>query len=277
MQTRLARFQRSINFLLPFMLLVFPGIVSAQTEPPGDMISNPLFGVQKVLFIQVNYPDNGSVILTGDRAPVHANALAAMIEANSYGKLKFDIDITPVLTMPQPTTFYELEDRKALVKIRADALKIAKDAGFDISDYDREAIFTKRLWPQRAFLGIGGVNMRTVWTSLDNAAHSAHEFGHTFDWRHANFWRVTSANPLDTAGTQIQYGDKFDIMGDTRNFHHFNPWFKKRVGWLPQESILTVSESGTYIIRALEKPPLSGSEVTEYSALRIRRDADTDY
>ncbi|MFQ5571677.1 MAG: T9SS type A sorting domain-containing protein [Rhodothermales bacterium] len=265
--------------LLSVMILVFlcsPLVVSAQTESPGDMVSNPILGVQKVLFIRVIYPDDNQVFLSDERAPIHADALNAIMKANSYDQLSLDIDITPVLMMPQPTSFYALDNRQSFVRIRADAIKIAEEAGFLESDYDREAIFTKKLWPQ-PFRGVGGVNIRTFYSKFDKPSHSAHEMGHSFDWRHANFWRVTSANPIDTAGVLIEYGDKFDIMGDWANFHHFNPWYKSRVGWLPPESILTVSEPGTYTIRALEKPPLSGPAVTEFSALRIRRNPGAEY
>ncbi|MFQ5603600.1 MAG: hypothetical protein ACE5HS_10060 [bacterium] len=158
----------------------------------------------------------------------------------------------------------------------ADAIKIAEDAGFRERDYDREAIFTKKLWLQE-FRGVAGFNFRTFFLAIDAPLITSHETGHTFGWRHASFWRVAAANPLSTEGTLIEYGDRFDIMGDTDKFHHFNPWLKFRAGWLPPESILTVSESGTYIIRALEKPPISGTSVNEYSALKIRRSPDTEY
>ncbi|MFQ5631080.1 MAG: FlgD immunoglobulin-like domain containing protein, partial [bacterium] len=271
-------FKQPIQFLLFMVFFAPPQIASSQSDPPGDMVSRPTIGVQKVLFIRVIYPDATNVPLTAQQAPEHAEKLNEIFKVNSYGQLTLDIDITPVLMMPQPTSFYQLENRLSYVRIRADAIKVAEDAGFLESDYDREAIFTKRLWAQEPE-GVGGINIRTYFSTnkFNNPAHSAHEFGHTLDWRHANFWRVTSANPVDTAGVLIQYGDKFDIMGDAFNFHHFNPWYKSRVGWLPPESILTVSESGIYIIRALENSPLSGSTNNTYTALRIRRNPDTEY
>ncbi|MFQ5605873.1 MAG: FlgD immunoglobulin-like domain containing protein [bacterium] len=236
----------------------------------------PILGVQKVLFIRVKYPDDAQVVLTAQQAQAHADNLKAIFKANSYDKLNLEIDITPVLTMPQPTSFYHLFNRLSFVRIRADAIKIAEEAGYHESDYDREVIFTTKVWPL-VQTGVGGINLRTSYITKNSPSLTAHEMGHTFDWSHANFWRVTSASPIDTAGEQIEYGDKFDIMGDVFHFHHFNPWYKFRVGWIPPENILTVSDSGTYFIRALEEPPQAGAPGNTYSALRIRRDRNTEY
>jgi len=266
----------SAESILIIILLLFPLAVSSQSASPGNIMMRPTLGAHKVLFIRVNYPDDNRVVLTAQQAQTHAENLRSIFKANSYDKLDLQIDITPVLTMPQPTGFYHLFNRLSFVRIRADAIKLAGDAGFRESDYDREIIFTTKVWPL-VQSGVGGVNLRTSFITKDRPPLSAHEMGHTFDWAHANFWRVTSSSPIDTAGEKINYGDRFDIMGDANHFHHFNPFFKSRVGWLPPESILTVSESGTYLIRALEKTPLSGSPVNEYSALRVRRDPNTEY
>ena len=94
------------------------------------------------MFIRVVYPDNRRVILSDEEASIHAQNLAAIFDTNSYGKLKFDIETTPVLMMPQPSDFYRLNDRLSLVRIRADAMKVAEEAGYREEDYDREIIFT---------------------------------------------------------------------------------------------------------------------------------------
>ncbi len=268
--------RRLTGLLVIIVLLFSPFKASSQSEPPGDLMMRPILGVHKVLFIRVNYPDDNRVVLTAQQAQEHADNLKAIFKANSYGKLNLDIDITPVLTMPQPTGFYHLFNRLSFVRIRADAIKLAEDAGFPESDYDREVIFTTKVWPLTQ-TGVGGVNLRTSFITRDRSTLTAHEVGHTFDWGHANFWRVTGSSPIDTSGEKIDYGDRFDIMGDAFRFHHFNPFFKFRVGWIPPENILTVSESGVYVIRALENSPQSGAPVNEYSALRIRRDPNTEY
>lgn len=261
-----------LKCLIVIMLLI---PILSRGQDLGNIMRRPILGTDKILFIRVIYPDDKETILTDDRAPLHAQALKNIFETNSYGAYTLDIDITPILTMPQPSTFYKLENRLSFVRIRSDAIKVAEEAGFQINEYDREAIFTKKIWLQE-FLGVGGVNLRTYYSSRDNASLSAHELGHTFDWRHASFWRVSSKNPIDTIGELIEYGDKFDIMGDALNPHHFNPWYKARAGWIPENRIKLVSASGVFTIEALENSPDSSSE-DSYHALRIRRSPGTDY
>lgn len=272
--TKFTAHKRLVQSFIFMLFLINSAITPAQT--PGDMLVRPLLGEEKVLFILVNYPDDSTPVMTYEQTVNHANTVAAIMEANSYGSHTFDVDVTPVLTMPQPKSFYELDDRKSFVRMRADALFIAEQNGFTVEEYDREAIFTKKLWPQ-PYGAAGGFNFRTIFSSKKNKAPlSAHEFGHTYDWNHANYWKVSSSNPLDTNGMIVNYGDKFDIMGDHENPHHYNPWFKWRVGWLPDESIKTVTESGNYVIRGLEMDPAAAPANT-YSALRIRRSPESEF
>lgn len=152
----------------------------------------------------------------------------------------------------------------------------------------------------------------------------AHEMGHTFGWSHANLWYVCpqTSNPLDP-GAEIVYGDEFDIMGDQyhtgfnrfwpnpealpphlisctevawpntptlasqgRQFHHFNPWFKQRAGWLTFESgeilDLTSLGPGTHDVCLRDLADPLTHELCEglngpYHAVRVQRDADHDY
>ena len=167
------------RLLHPFictLFLVASVFISAQT--PGNMLFRPVLGEERVLFIRVDYPNDASIILTDEQAINQANAVKAIADTNSYGLHTFDIDITPILTMPQPTTFYELDNRLWFVRIRADALAIAKEAGFAVEEYDREVIFTKKLWPQ-PYKGAGGINFRTIISKVNNASHTSHELGHT--------------------------------------------------------------------------------------------------
>ena len=264
--------------LLAVFLLLLPIMLPAQAIPPGNILNNPILGEHKVLFIRVIYPDDADVVLTDDRATPHARDLEEIIERNGYGKVDLKIDVTPVLTMPQPVTYYQ--DESVFVRIRADAIQLAADAGYAETDYDREVIFTKKIWPQ-PWYGHGYINWRTSIMAADSPLLSAHEVGHSFGWFHATFWRVEGDDPISPEGQQLNYGDGFDIMGDqvgkARTFHHFNPWFKSRVGWIPPENILTVTASGTYTVRAIEAKPVPGAPDSAFHALKIHRDPQTDY
>lgn len=247
---------------------------------PGNILNLPIQGEFKVLFLRVDYPD-ASAILSDTVAKNFAGTFVDAIDRNSYGKVHADITITPVLRMPNSTTYYQ--GVSALPRIRADAVRIARQNGFPAEDFDREIVFSQQIWT--ASVGRGGMNWRTVLIGCDSCPYTpVHELGHTFGWAHANFWEVSEENPISSTGISREYGDRFDIMGGTGGprphtsnpFHHFNPWFKQRVGWIPDQNILTVTQSGTYTIQAIEDPP-QAPPVTKYTALRIRKDAEKDY
>ena len=271
--------QQGYKVLFSFLLACFGALIfliPACAQSPGNIMFQPQFGKQKILLIRVIYPDHTTPLLNDQQAMQHAATTKAIVHANSYGQLEIEYDITPVLMMPQPSTFYMVENRLSFVRLRADAIKLAAEAGYPESDYDKEGIYTKKVWPQ-PFTGIGGVNRRTYYMTLFNPALMIHELGHLFDFRHASFWRVQGNNPLDTVGELIEYGDKFSQMGDFSNPGHYNPWNKTRVGWIPRKNIKTVTETGNFIIQALEKKPQEDSIVGAYSALRIRRSLGREY
>jgi hypothetical protein len=267
-----------MRILFVAISLFMPAALFSQTAPPGNVLNNPILGEHKVLFIRVQYPDDNEVVLSDARAIPHARDLEEIIERNAYGVVDLKIDVTPVLTMPQPVSYYQGES--GFVRIRADAIQMAADAGYAESDYDRDVIFTGKIWPQ-PWYGYGYMNWRTSFMAADSPLLSAHEVGHSFGWFHATFWRVQGDDPISPEGQQLTYGDGFDIMGDQvgkpRRFHHFNPWFKSRVGWIPPENILTVSAGGTYTIRAIEATPVPGAPDRAFHALKIHRDPQTDY
>ncbi len=248
---------------------------------PGDVLFRPVLGEQKILFVLVYYPGEEEPLLTEEGAREVAGAVKEGLERNSYGRATFIIDVTPPLAMPQPIAYYQ--SGPTLVRVRADALRLAKAAGFPVETYDREVILSPKIWPYAT--GQGTLNGRTAFVGCGWCPYLVlHELGHTFGWMHANFWRVTTGSPISPDGREIEYGDPFDIMGDQlkgrrRSFHHYNPWFKSRVGWIPPTNILNVTWSGviTVTIRALERAPQPGLDVTEYTAVRIPRNSRQDY
>ncbi|MFQ5641866.1 MAG: hypothetical protein ACE5IR_28150, partial [bacterium] len=257
----------------------------AQTAQPGNILNQPVLGEHKILLIRVQYPgDEGGIVSDAVMANVAA-VIKETLETNSYGAVTISTDITPVLRMPQPDTYYEFEEPRGpgptLMRIRADAISLAEQSGYQTANYDREIIYTRKLWKSPA-IGYGTVNFRTAFMGCACDYTTVHEIGHSFDWKHANFWHVEQGSPISPEGREINYGDAFDIMGDQipglgRSFHHFNPWYKSRVGWLPEANILTVTQNGTYTVQALEKTPDAQSPVQKYSALRIKKDAEIDY
>ncbi len=277
----------SMVALVNTMTIVLLSSISAmaQTTAPGNILNQPVLGEYKILLVRVQYPgDAGGIVSDADMRNIAA-VIKETLETNSYGTITLTTDITPVLEMPQPDSYYRFDESTdiglVLVRIRADAIALAQQSGYPEANYDRVVIYTKKLWNSLA-VGLGTVNFRTLFVACGCDYLTLHELGHSFDWKHANFWRVRQGSPTSPDGEELNYGDAFDIMGDQipgrgRSFHHFNPWFKSRAGWLPDANILTVKKNGTYTIQAIEKMPDAQSPVQKFSAFRIKKDAATDY
>jgi len=257
-------------------------VVKSSSSQPGDFLMAPLTGNVKFLFISVEYPGVSEIVSTAELRD-DADLVEKNIEGNSYDKVSLTIDVTPTLMMPNPVSYYTSDPKSTLVRIATDAVKISEQAGFDVDSYGREVIFSKQIWGGSAALGT--INRRTAFMSHSVEYTMVHELGHTFGWRHTNFWEVKSGSPISSEGTEEEYGDRYDMMGSRGAkppypagiWHHFNPWLKYRNGWIPDESILNVTDSGTYTIQTLNNDPMTGTSVTKYTALKIRRDALVDY
>lgn len=264
-----------VRILALFLLTAFSAISAAQTTASGDFLNLSMTGNKKFLFILVKYPGDHSGSISISDAKEQADVLKETLERNSYGRLRVEVDVTPVLALPQPAGYYEKEP--VFTRIRDDALVLARQAGFDVDDYDREVYFTKKVWTGTNAIAL---NERVAFVSRGNGYLVAHEIGHTFGWGHANFWQVKQGSPISRDGVEIEYGDPYDIMGDgttgkSRSFHNFNPWFKSRAGWIPAASMPTVTQSGTYVLQPLEAVP--DASARKFTCLRIPRDPDTDY
>ncbi len=251
---------------------------SAFADSATDIMVSPALGTLKILLARPKYQGDHSGLVTDAQAIQYAEDIKFAIEENSYGKLLVDYDVTPVLNMPNSGSFYK-NTTGSQIRIRSDVLEVADDAGYDYDNYDRLVVVSKPYWPGQPGATIGTT---VVFEGVGNPYHSAHELGHTFDWNHSNFWDVQNS-PISPNGKEIEYGDAYDMMGDgwvttqQRSFHHFNPWFKYRAGWIPEENVMTVNSSGTYTLQTIEGAPDQRDPVQSYSALRIRRNKSEDY
>lgn len=238
-------------------------------DRPGSELAQPFLGDQRVLFLPVLYDGDRGPIIDDSTAIELGEELSSAIALNSYGKAAVFVDVAPPLSLGDASRF---SGPGALARIREAAVAAAEAAGFEIESYGREVIFARRTWGGST--GQGTLNNRTSIVSCGGgcAYLVAHELGHSLGLFHASFWWAPHGPAVSRDAREIGYGDPFDIMGDQirgrpRGFHHFNPWSKKRVGWLADRDVLTVTEPGTYVLRPFEWDTGPG-----YAALRVRTD-----
>lgn len=92
--------------------------------------------------------------------------------------------------------------------------------------------------------------MSVMWSgtlNLINIYNLGHELGHNFGNNHARFINCGDVSWADSGCTELEYGDRYDVMG-SGHAGHFNAPHKEQVGWLTGDELTSVSSSGTYTI-----------------------------
>ena len=103
---------------------------------------------------------------------------------------------------------------------------------------------------------VGGTPSRAwVHGSFDTGL-IAHEMGHNFGLLHSHAMFCDRVS-VGSNCASVEYGDGFDVMGDSRSRMHYNAVQKERLGWLNyggSPPITTVEASGVYTIDPYETP-----------------------
>ncbi|MAF65069.1 MAG: hypothetical protein CMJ84_05335 [Planctomycetes bacterium] len=256
----------------------FPQGLSARAIwRPGDLNQLEAIGPRTSLVLRVRYPGEQDPI-SDPAAQSSAMDMIESIDRNSWSVTSSTVDITPTFEMPQPASFYSNSGNgTVLLRIRADAHKLARIAGFEPEDYDHDIIISRNIW--NGAPGLGTINYRTVFVAGGGGWLWGHELGHALGWGHASGWTSENADPISPTGNYVEYGDQFDMMGNQgipsipRAFHHCQPRYKLRAGWLPSSSVIEVNAPGSFQLQDYSQAPSSVAP----SALLVRRDADTDY
>ncbi|MDB6025090.1 MAG: hypothetical protein JWM68_1313 [Verrucomicrobiales bacterium] len=277
--------------------------------------TNWTFGNKKILVIRIDFPDlagdpvylyNTNITMTTNYCVGvfnNTNGIRDFYKQNSFGKTDLLIsaaDVTPVYRMPSNALWYARGDSNRFfgAEMQAVAYAAAEADGFHFTNYDRIGLVNSYMGglsnSLMKFAGQGEIGGRYFFI---NGAYDfsvlAHEFGHTYGVLHANYWKNRAGTTVGSEADHLanfqtgeifavsqEYGDIFDGMGanggafDLR--HHFNHWFKNLLGWIPDTSITTVTNSGTYRIYRFDNQDVNLAGTNQF-ALKICRDYIRDY
>jgi hypothetical protein len=193
-------------------------------------------------------------------------------KAQSYNKTTLTTVVTPVLRMPKTAAYYGTNDFYTTLLSDARAASKAAGSTYDPANFDFDiAAFSKIFsgWSGRGYVGGKGTWLNGSFTLRT----TGHELGHNYGVWHANYWNFTDGNPISPTGTNVEYGNPFDVMGGgATEAYHFNAWFKNRLNWLITSQVKTATSSGTYRIHAYDFPL-----TTEFGALKIVKDSTKNY
>lgn len=235
-------------------------------------------GIKKVLLIRVDFSDKPGAPFTDVAGTNLVEGLDTFYRENSLGRAGwFGIGsgsaMTATLRMPKTAATYGTQDASTL---RTDARNAATAAGFNLSSYQFDLICFTSV-PNYSWAGLGYVGAPGAWIqgAFDaSAGVSAHELGHNFGLNHANFWDTAGANMIGKTGTDVEYGDSFDTMGNaSAGKRHFNVRNKVALNWLRGTEAVTFTTNGVYRLYAHDVT----NAVTGARALKVARNSRTNY
>ena len=142
------------------------------------------------------------------------------------------------------------------------AYQAAAEDGYDLTQYDRFVVGLQNLTSRS--MSTQGVEFYNVTTGVETVQLLAsrcdvkrfadtnstrntltHELGHGFGLSHARF--------NGSIGGEVEpYGNQYDSMGSSSAWRHFGAAYKHQMGWLDDEQVELVTQSGDYTLKPLE-------------------------
>lgn len=243
---------------------------------PKSVTSAWTEGVKRVLIMRVDFPDHPGepvdpfkgTFTEAFALSVFNNQISPFYVNNSFGKTSLQPTVTSVVRMPQNQSFY-FNNFGAL---NTDARNAARAAGFEPNNFELDTVVMSYN-DGFTYAGLGSVGGKgAAINGFFDMEVFAHEFGHNYGLLHANRWRTTDGSVIG-AGMNQEYGNGFDMMGVAEGAKsHFNAQYKRRLGWLTNVNVQTVTTDGTYRIYAEDASTPGGLR-----ALRIPKDSTRNY
>ncbi|MEY5024573.1 MAG: hypothetical protein RLZZ244_101, partial [Verrucomicrobiota bacterium] len=229
------------------------------------------WGPKTLLYIRVAFPDTLKEPQSEAAAYEMLRASSDFFIENSYGKLSLVPTVTPLLILSKTEAYYT--QKGGVHELRADALALAREMGYDVDSYDLDSV--AYTGGPGSFGGMAWVGAKGVWMKSFSSRIESHELGHNFGVWHSNFWE-TEGRSVIGMGRNVEYGNVFDTMGSASPADgHFCAQFKSRLGWLSSDQTLErVTRSGVYRLTAFDQPRL---ESGKRYALVIPKDDKREY
>lgn len=250
----------------------------AEDDTTGDKTS---------LFIQIVFTDKTEAPISKADLEAQINgAVSGHLADFSYNQTSMTATVTEkVYDTVGPSGDYDgtPKDEGDLWQEAVDAYKEDNGGTDPFNTYDIVGIIFPKIdsvgW---AGLGtVGGANSKHWLNGVASTETIVHEYGHNYGLGHSNYWAFndpdpTSTNPVDPDGSNEEYGDLWDVMGDgDANRGHFHMAAKRYLGWLGENQIGTLTEpsdSRTYRINRFDHKDATGLQ-----GLEIKKSNDENY
>lgn len=219
-----------------------------------SVLSNTL-GAQKTLVILVNFSDapTSQPFTVATAQSVVFTTTSNFDLETSYQQTSLTGTVAGWFTIASTTTACDYST------IASQAKQAATNAGYVLSNYNRYVYAFPTNGCSWWGLGSVGGNPSQAWVHAKwgfSLAVVGHEMGHNFGLYHSHSLDCGTAVIAASGCTASEYGDVFDIMGNS-SAGHFNAYHKERLGWLnsgisPPLTTVPAGTTATYAIGQLE-------------------------
>eukprot|EP00039_Didymoeca_costata_P017572 m.326228 g.326228 ORF g.326228 m.326228 type:complete len:1326 (-) comp16556_c0_seq18:1721-5698(-) len=153
----------------------------------------------------------------------------------SYGRIRFPKEKTHAVTVVLNMNASEIEDCDAgLMKEQALNATIDMLNASVVNAYDHWVFYIPDEVEGCDWGGLGSVGGGSIWLRSSGALIAAHEMAHNLGLNHA------SSDYDDDTDIDEEYGDVTCLVGGPSEWSGCNAPHKEQLGWLPEESVLTL-------------------------------------
>ncbi|MEI6713689.1 MAG: PKD domain-containing protein [Verrucomicrobiota bacterium] len=231
---------------------------------------------KKFFLIRVDFSDQpGEPVSKAAAESVLNNDVTNAISKMSYGNTSITATVSAnVYRLPKTAAYYagtsaagydsgtfssENDELLSAARTAFRSSKSGQDASINIGsgdsgastpigDYDVVGVSFAEIGARSSglkFAGLASVVGGDFWIQGNNSASVyVHEFGHIYGLGHSNFWQTTDSSVVGT-GTEKEYGDIYDVMGDGKIPEgHFHPQAKQLLSWLDSSQWVDASAQG---------------------------------